>query len=181
MSRYPVLIDERSRVAVAVHMNDTPLPLFADKDGVVYVGGNAGTTYNLRIANISEERVEAIVGIDGKDVIGGLRVLPTTKGMVIPTEMTWKCLGWHATREVCRRFTFPAVDADMDRVQITCYGEGSEMLTLPQGSTHALPRVGGVSTGRKCGVTKFTRLAKFGLELRIADAQQLVGMDLSQL
>lgn len=180
MSQHPVLVDERSRVAVAVYMNNTPLPLFADKEGVVYVGGNAGTTYNLRIANISEERVEAIVGIDGKDVIGGLRVLPTTKGMVIPTEMTWKCLGWRATQEVCRRFTFPAVDADMDHVQITCYGEGSEMLALPQGSTLVLPGEG-VSTGKKCGVTKFTRLAKFDLELRIAEAQQLVGMDLSQL
>jgi hypothetical protein len=38
-----------------------------------------------------------------------------------------------------------------------------------------------MSTGKRCGATRFSRLATFNLELRIADHEQLVGMDLSRL
>ncbi len=181
MSKHPALVDEEARIKAVVYANDTPAPLYEDGDGIVYVGGKAGETYHIRVNNISESRVEAIVSIGGKDVIGGLRVTAATKGMVIPTQMTWKCLGWHATKEVCRRFTFPTADADADHVQITIHQEGPEMLALPQASTYVLPGVDGMSTGKRCGATKFTRLATSTLELRIACAQQLVGMELNRL
>lgn len=67
----PVAPQVRQEVTVNLETAEgVPLETFFHQ-GSMYVAGNLGQRYNIRLTNNTAERVEAVVTVDGRDVISG--------------------------------------------------------------------------------------------------------------
>src|ERR1044071_8727584 len=89
--------------------NGDTLPTYPFKDRY-YVQGNDGERYTIRVTNPTANRVEAVVAVDGLDVIdgesGGLR----KRGYVVPPYGDVRIEGFRTSTDDVATFRFSSVD-----------------------------------------------------------------------
>jgi hypothetical protein len=92
-----------------IRENGDVLPTYAAKDRF-YVQGNAGERYILRITNPTPNRVEAVVTVDGLDVIDGEAGDLRKRGYVVPPYGETRIEGFRTSSANVATFRFSAVD-----------------------------------------------------------------------
>ncbi|MBX3154390.1 MAG: hypothetical protein KF773_00190 [Deltaproteobacteria bacterium] len=85
------------------------LPTFAHKDRF-YVQGNASERYIIRVTNPTPRRVEAVVSVDGLDVIDGDAGDLRKRGYVVPPYGDVRIEGFRTSTEGVATFRFSSVD-----------------------------------------------------------------------
>ena len=63
-------ISQGSRFSFYLESNGRILPTFTHR-GRTYVEGQFGNSYQIRVTNHTSERAEAVVTVDGRDVVSG--------------------------------------------------------------------------------------------------------------
>ena len=66
----PMLVDRSGEYELQVLVDGAPAPTFAQGRGT-YVLGQLGQRYTVRIINHTGRRIEAVVSVDGRDVVDG--------------------------------------------------------------------------------------------------------------
>ena len=85
------------------------LPTFAHRDRF-YVQGAAGERYIIRIANPTPNRIEAVVSVDGLDVVDGEAGDLHKRGYVVPPYGETRIEGFRTSAADVATFRFSAVD-----------------------------------------------------------------------
>jgi len=81
-----------------------------DYAGGTYVLGQLGARYTLRVANHTGRRVEAVVSVDGRDVIDGRPAdFRGKRGYLIPAWGSVDIDGWRISRSEAAAFRFSSV------------------------------------------------------------------------
>jgi hypothetical protein len=92
-----------------LHENGESLPTYGLKDRF-YVQGNAGERYVIRITNPTEHRIEAVVSVDGLDVVDGEAGDLHKRGYVIPPHGETRVEGFRTSTADVATFRFSSVD-----------------------------------------------------------------------
>jgi hypothetical protein len=79
--------------------------------GDTWVLGQLGQRYTLRIVNRSGQRVEAVVSVDGRDVIDGQPADVAKNGYLVPAWGSVDIDGWRISHEQAAAFRFSSVAA----------------------------------------------------------------------
>lgn len=85
------------------------LPTFAQR-GRFYVQGNANERYVIRITNPTGNRIEAVVSVDGLDVVDGEAGDLQKRGYVVPPYGETRIEGFRTSHEDVATFRFSSVD-----------------------------------------------------------------------
>ena len=85
------------------------LPTYALKDRY-YVQGNAGERYTIRVTNPTPNRVEAVVSVDGLDVIDGENGDLHKRGYVVPPYGDVRIEGFRTSHTDVATFRFSSVN-----------------------------------------------------------------------
>src|SRR6185436_5079610 len=85
------------------------LPTYASKDRF-YVQGNAGERYIIRVTNPTPNRVEAVVTVDGLDVIDGENGDLHKRGYVVPPYGDVRIEGFRTSQADVATFRFGSVN-----------------------------------------------------------------------
>jgi hypothetical protein len=103
------LRDRSGAYEVEVLVDGLPAPTYAH-DGETYVMGQLGARYTLRVHNHSARRVEAVVSVDGRDVIDGKPAeLRNKRGYLVPAYGQLDIDGWRISRAEAAAFRFSTV------------------------------------------------------------------------
>jgi hypothetical protein len=103
------LRDRAAGYEVTVLIDGAPARTF-DHDGETYVLGALGARYTLRVSNHSGQRVEAVVSVDGRDVIDGRPGdFRSNRGYLIPAWGSVDIDGWRISRSEAAAFRFSSV------------------------------------------------------------------------
>jgi hypothetical protein len=79
-------------------------------DGGTFVLGHLGERYTLRVVNRSGRRIEAVVSVDGRDVIDGNPADWSTKrGYLVPAGGSVEIDGWRLSQQQAAAFRFSSV------------------------------------------------------------------------
>ncbi len=105
----PPLRDRLAGYELTVLIDGVPAETF-QHDGGTYVLGELGARYTLRVANRSGRRVEAVVSIDGRDVVDGKPGdFRSNRGYMIPAWGSVDIDGWRISRDQAAAFRFSPV------------------------------------------------------------------------
>jgi hypothetical protein len=85
------------------------LPTYAHKDRF-YVQGNAGERYIIRVTNPTPNRVEAVVSVDGLDVVDGEPGDLRKRGYVVPPYGDVRIEGFRTSHQDVATFRFSSVN-----------------------------------------------------------------------
>lgn len=88
--------------------NGETLPTYSLKDRF-YVQGNANERYTIRITNPTERRIEAVVTVDGLDVIDGENGDLRKRGYVVPPYGETRIEGFRTSQADVATFRFSSV------------------------------------------------------------------------
>ena len=103
------LRDRTGAYEVEVLIDGSVAPTYAH-DGETYVMGQLGARYTLRVHNHSGRRIEAVVSVDGRDVIDGKPAeLRNKRGYLVPAYGTVDIDGWRISRAEAAAFRFSSV------------------------------------------------------------------------
>jgi len=83
-------------------------PTYAHRDRF-YVAGNAGERYIIRITNPTANRIEAVVSVDGLDVVDGEAGDLRKRGYVVPPYGETRIEGFRTSHEDVATFRFSSV------------------------------------------------------------------------
>ncbi len=78
-------------------------------DGETYVLGHLGERYTLRVLNHTGRRIEAVVSVDGRDVIDGKPADPAKRGYLVPAWGSVEIDGWRISQREAAAFRFSTV------------------------------------------------------------------------
>src|SRR5262245_53649956 len=90
--------------------NGEPLPTYASRDRF-YVQGSVNERYVIRISNPTPRRIEAVVSVDGLDVIDGENGDLHKRGYVVPAYGETRIEGFRTSTSDVATFRFSAVGA----------------------------------------------------------------------
>jgi hypothetical protein len=110
-SRVPAgtLRAQRGAYAIEVLLDGVPAPTF-ERAGETYVLGQMGGRYTVRITNNSDRRIEAVVSVDGRDVIDGKPAdFRDKRGYLVPAWGQAEIDGWRMSESEVAAFRFAAV------------------------------------------------------------------------
>lgn len=85
------------------------MPTYASRDRF-YVQGNAGERYVIRVTNPTARRVEAVVTVDGLDVIDGEAGDLNKRGYIVPPYGETQIEGFRTSEQDVATFRFSSVD-----------------------------------------------------------------------
>jgi hypothetical protein len=89
--------------------NAETLPTFASHDRF-YVEGNVGERYLIRVTNPTPNRVEAVISVDGLDVIDGDSADTHKRGYIVPPYGETRIEGFRTSLDDVATFRFSSVD-----------------------------------------------------------------------
>lgn len=92
-----------------IRENGETAPTYALKDRF-YVQGNAGERYTIRVSNPTPHRVEAVVSIDGLDVVDGENGDLRKRGYIVPAYGETRIDGFRTSLDDVATFRFSSVD-----------------------------------------------------------------------
>src|SRR5665647_2213708 len=84
-------------------------PTYAHR-GRFYVAGNSGERYTIRITNPTANRIEAVVSVDGLDVVDGEAGDLRKRGYVVPPYGETRIEGFRTSHEDVATFRFSSVN-----------------------------------------------------------------------
>jgi hypothetical protein len=84
-------------------------PTYAHRDRF-YVAGNSGERYTIRITNPTANRIEAVVSVDGLDVVDGEAGDLRKRGYVVPPYGETRIEGFRTSHEDVATFRFSSVN-----------------------------------------------------------------------
>jgi len=103
------LRDRSGAYDVEVLVDGVPAPTYGH-DGETYVMGQLGARYTLRVHNRSGRRIEAVVSVDGRDVIDGKGAeLRGKRGYLVPAYGQIDIDGWRISHSEAAAFRFSTV------------------------------------------------------------------------
>jgi len=103
------LRDRSAGYEVTVLIDGVPARTY-EHGGETYVMGQLGARYTLRVANHSARRVEAVVSVDGRDVINGRPGdFRSNRGYMIPAWGSVDIDGWRISQSEAAAFRFSSV------------------------------------------------------------------------
>jgi hypothetical protein len=104
-----VLRDRAAGYEMTVLVDGVPVPTYTH-DGDTYLLGQLGARYTLRIANHSGRRIEAVVSVDGRDVIDGQPAdFRGKRGYLVPAWGSVDIDGWRISHAEAAAFRFSSV------------------------------------------------------------------------
>jgi hypothetical protein len=104
------LRDRGEAYDMQVLVDGVPVPTF-QQNGETYVMGQLGQRYTLRIRNHSPRRIEAVVSVDGRDVVDGKSAdYRSKRGYLVPAWGQVDIDGWRLTQWQAAAFRFSAVE-----------------------------------------------------------------------
>src|SRR5580692_12334120 len=104
-----VLRDRAAGYEMTVLVDGVPVPTYTH-DGDSYLLGQLGARYTLRGANHSGRRVEAVVSVDGRDVIDGKPAdFRGKRGYLVPAWGSVDIDGWRISHAEAAAFRFSSV------------------------------------------------------------------------
>ncbi|HXJ19857.1 MAG TPA: hypothetical protein VMT03_06445 [Polyangia bacterium] len=104
----PPLRDRAAGYEVTVLIDGVPAQTFQHGGGT-YILGQLGDRYTLRVANHSGRRVEAVVTIDGRDVINGQTGNFKNRGYLVEAWGSVDIDGWRISQQEAAAFRFSSV------------------------------------------------------------------------
>jgi hypothetical protein len=99
---------QRAGYEVEVLVDGVPAPTFSHAGGS-YVLGQLGERYQLRVTNHTGRRIEAVVSIDGRDVIDGRPADYGKRGYLVPAWGSVDIDGWRVSTRQAAAFRFSSV------------------------------------------------------------------------
>jgi hypothetical protein len=93
---------------VQVLVDGSPAPTF-QHNGETWVMGHLGDRYEIRVANHSDRRVEAVVSVDGRDVIDGKRGSFKKRGYLVEAYGEVRIDGFRLSNDLAAAFRFSSV------------------------------------------------------------------------
>jgi hypothetical protein len=93
---------------VQVLVDGSPAPTF-HHNGESWVMGHLGERYEIRVANHSDRRVEAVVSVDGRDVIDGKRGSFKKRGYLVEAYGEVRIDGFRLSNDLAAAFRFSSV------------------------------------------------------------------------
>jgi hypothetical protein len=103
------LHDRAGAYDVEVLVDGVPAATYGH-DGETYVLGQLGARYTLRVHNRSPRRVEAVLSVDGRDVIDGKSAeLRNKRGYLVPAYGQIDIDGWRLSQSEAAAFRFSSV------------------------------------------------------------------------
>jgi hypothetical protein len=103
------LRDRAGGYDVEVLVDGVPAPTYGH-DGETFVMGQLGARYTLRVHNRSGRRIEAVVSVDGRDVIDGKGAeLRGKRGYLVPAYGQIDIDGWRISHSEAAAFRFSTV------------------------------------------------------------------------
>lgn len=119
-------------VVVDILINNKPVKQYTH-DGEIFVEAKDGSEYEIRIKNNNSTRIEAVIGVDGIDVITGNPNTENSFGYVIDAYDTLKLKGYRISDEKVAAFKFckkensyasaKTVYAQNGVITVKCYAE----------------------------------------------------------
>lgn len=88
-----------------------PLPAFAARDGRRFVLGTVGVRYRIRLVNPTPSRMEAVVSVDGLDVLDGKPANLGKDGYIVPAFGEITIDGWRTSLDEVAAFRFSPIAA----------------------------------------------------------------------
>ena len=87
-------------------------------DGESFVLGHLGERYTLRVVNHTGRRIEAVVSVDGRDVIEGKPGdWREKRGYLVPAWASVEIDGWRISRQEAAAFRFSTVPESVVRAR----------------------------------------------------------------
>ena len=103
------LTDRSGPFELQVLINGAPARTFR-QDGETFLLGHLGERYTLRVVNRSGRRIEAVVSVDGRDVIDGKPAdWREKRGYLVPAWGSVDIDGWRLSRQEAAAFRFSTV------------------------------------------------------------------------
>lgn len=102
------IADRAGPYEVQVLVDGMPARAFSHR-GETYVLGHLGERYTLRVVNHSGQRIEAVVTVDGRDVIDGKPGSLEKRGYLVPAFGTAEIDGWRISQREAAAFRFSTV------------------------------------------------------------------------
>jgi hypothetical protein len=99
---------EAAGYELEVLVDGVPVPTFAHAGGT-YLLGQLGDRYTLRVSNRTGRRVEAVVSVDGRDVLDGRPADVRKRGYLVPAWGTVDIDGWRLSTSKAAAFRFSTV------------------------------------------------------------------------
>jgi hypothetical protein len=100
---------QRGQYTVEVLMNGGAQPVYA-RDGQSYIAGAYGSAYQIRVTNNSGGRIEAVIAVDGRDVVSGQPVAPRRqRGYIVPAYGSTVIDGFRSSTANVAAFRFASV------------------------------------------------------------------------
>jgi hypothetical protein len=94
---------------VQVLVDGAPAPTFSH-GGQTYVLGQLGARYELRVLNHTGRRIEAVVSVDGRDVVDGKPAdFRRKRGYLVPAHGSVDIDGWRLSQRQAAAFRFSSV------------------------------------------------------------------------
>lgn len=93
-----------------VDASGTTLPTF-NNNGRFYILGQVGQRYSIRVRNPTSSRVEAVISVDGLDVIDGETATVTKRGYIVAPYSDIKVDGFRVSDDQVAAFRFSSVGA----------------------------------------------------------------------
>ncbi len=100
----PVLPESPMRIELLV--NGAPLALHGPHNGQMFVETPVSGEYTVRLTNLTAERVEAVLTVDGIDTITGKDGSHANRGWVVPARGCITVPGWFRSHAEAAAFTF---------------------------------------------------------------------------
>lgn len=102
------IADRGGPYEVQVLVDGMPARAFPHR-GETYVLGHLGERYTVRVVNHSGQRIEAVVTVDGRDVIDGKPGSFDKRGYLVPAFGTAEIDGWRISQREAAAFRFSTV------------------------------------------------------------------------
>lgn len=90
----------------------------------IYVAGKHGERYKITLRNHSNERVEVVLTVDGRDVITGKEGSKDERGYILHGLESYEIDGWRTSDDTVAAFRF---GADKDKAYSTQKGSGASL------------------------------------------------------
>jgi hypothetical protein len=108
LAAMPAAAGEFADIQVISRSTGQPLPVYAHS-GKLYVAGQPGERYSIKVANRTGGRILSVVSVDGINVVSGETAAPDQSGYVFSPLQSYDIPGWRKNASEVAAFYFTAL------------------------------------------------------------------------
>jgi hypothetical protein len=105
LAAFPALAGNLADLQVISRSSGQSLPVYAH-GGKLYIAGQPGERYSVRVTNRTARRMLAVVSVDGVNVVSGETAAPDQTGYVFAPWQSYDIAGWRKTSDEVAAFYF---------------------------------------------------------------------------